>query len=145
MSLWLIILLSVVATILVGIIIGWLAWKTFDKVDDAVDAKQEALLPLYSQFARAGVKGWFLELLGYMISGNEEMIYASVKQLVTAENTPEFFDTNIAAPIAKYWAAKEADKAKAAQEAVAKLIADAEVAKAKAAADAAAAKKTATV
>lgn len=132
MSLWLIILLSAVATLVVGGVLGYLAWKTWDKVDDWADSKQEALLPLYTQFARAGVKGWFLDLLKYMVSGNEEMLYQQVMQMVKAENTPEFFDQNIAEPIAKYWNAKKVEQESTALAAAEATVAAAAAAKKKA-------------
>jgi hypothetical protein len=97
MSLWLIILLSVIAVIVLGV----LAWRLYDKVDDYVDEKQRAINTLENAFSEAGAT-WMSKLLADIVVGDEEEFVRKVKTLVDSVNDPRFFLEKVAVPCAVF-------------------------------------------
>lgn len=101
MATWLVILIGCLSAVAVGVLLGYFAWKLYDKVDDAIDDKQRAINKLENQFAACG-SSWMASFLEDLVVGDEESVVARVKNLVEAADTPKFFIDNIAMPAALY-------------------------------------------
>jgi hypothetical protein len=106
MATWLIILLSVGATLVTGGLLGYVLWRFYDRVDDAIDEWQLSVNKLENRFAAAG-SNWMAELLAFVVVGDEEKIVRKVGQLTDAADVPVFFLENVALPCA-HWAIREA-------------------------------------
>lgn len=106
MALGLIILLSVAATVAAGALLGWMLFRAYDRVDDALDEWQLKVNKLENRFASAG-SNWMAELLAFVVVGDEERIVRKIDQFTDAADVTAFFLENVALPCA-HWAIREA-------------------------------------
>jgi len=94
-------LIGIGIAIVVGLVLGYLLWRLYDRVDDWIDEKQRAVNKLENQFAKAG-STWMSDLLEDLVVGDEETVVTKVTQLMEAPDTSLFFLDNVALPCAEY-------------------------------------------
>jgi|GEM_PF-6423641 len=100
MTVWIIVgsaLAYIIALVWSGIAVG----RKYNAVDEWIDDKQRAINRIENKVAESG-SPWLAELLEAMVVGDADDIVVKVDELITAENTQEFWLSKVVIPFTSY-------------------------------------------
>jgi hypothetical protein len=83
------------------ILLAYLAWKVYDKLDDTSDSLQRQLFPIADFFSEAQAS-WIKKVIIDLVIGDEESFAGDLAVMLYAKDKELFFFDEIAVPCAKY-------------------------------------------